>query len=181
MEWWGKLLTDIAAHGSAMWGILGTLLGAMVASSSARKMAADRLRHEDRTRFHDKKLVLYTDFIETAYRLYTAIQTCPYGRRPAGVTASYITQEAAREAEEGKFQTILNSVLLLGGFKAREFASDLSSAFHTLRTELEGRDNVGDIDQAFTDCYTKIGETRDVMREELEPSPEQALTKATRH
>jgi len=58
---------------TAITGILGTLLGAALGAFVTWKIQRDQLARQDRTRFHDRRLSVYTDFNYTCNHIFGAL------------------------------------------------------------------------------------------------------------
>ena len=58
----------------AVAGIAGTLLGALLGALVTWKVQARQLEHEDRTRFHDRRLAVYGEFNAACNMMAAAIQ-----------------------------------------------------------------------------------------------------------
>jgi hypothetical protein len=54
---------------SALAGVIGALMGAGLGSYATYKVQERLLRHTDATRFHDRRLTIYSDFMATANQL----------------------------------------------------------------------------------------------------------------
>ena len=60
---WNAVVTNITTSSGPVWGIIGTLLGALVANANNRRIAQDARAHENRTRFHDQRLAVYSEVL----------------------------------------------------------------------------------------------------------------------
>jgi hypothetical protein len=52
-------------------GVAGTLLGAIIGACVAIKIQKDQLSHDDETRFHEHRLVVYTNFNTASNRMFS--------------------------------------------------------------------------------------------------------------
>jgi len=158
------MLAAITANNGPVWGIIGTLLGSLMANSNSRKMAYDKQRHEDWTRFHDKKVTLYGEFCALAVDLTQVLYAVCRTRKS---TQDDLIKALTRQNDICKnFTTLVSSITLLGGKKVNTGVGDVYKAYNELSDAMEnGNLNLQDAKEK--DFHKALADAREAMREEL--------------
>jgi hypothetical protein len=117
---WSTLSVILEKFTPAAIGVLGTLLGAVVANWNNRRAAQAARSDADRTRFHDRRLGVYTDLL-SALRTFTVSNSELIYADIADTSLKAILEKK----RESAIDTILfgqASVRLIGSARVREAA-----------------------------------------------------------
>jgi hypothetical protein len=161
-----KLWTEMLNNPGPVWGVIGTLLGAMIGMFGSWWTAGISRRHTDRTRFHDKKLVLYSDLIAAATDLNRAESVLYYSKRGEEKES----QRRKRNAALDRFQTLSSTVSLIGGSEVVAATKSVSDAFFKVSEVGSTSSDIGKFENADLDFYNSIEGLQKMMRKELQPT-----------
>jgi hypothetical protein len=125
-------------------GIGGAVLGAVVGIVGTLLTQRQQLKHQDRTRFHDRRLAAYADFL-------SALSDAMVARRQARSVQEHVDR-CDRAVE------IVNLVATGPVLAVAE------QAYERISGLLDGS---ADLDTAFTACDEAMSATRDAMRREM--------------
>ncbi len=134
---------DVVAIVGIVAGVVGTLAGAALGAWVTWKIQQRQLEHEDRTRFHDRRLATYADFNDACAGVFAARSI---GREPKDVgrvTVAYAT---------------LNLI-------ASRSVYDLAARVHEVVAKLATMEV--EAETVKKDYFGRMNALRDAMREEL--------------
>lgn len=130
-------------------GVTGTLLGTALGAMVTLLVQGRQLRHEDRTRFHDRRLQIYTDFNDACNKVVTQVlSAAPYPSAEIqrvihlGEVLRLVASQSVVDAAAPVHRAI-NAVVLAGG-KAPpdvgawfvQFNTDLTALLKAMRAEI---------------------------------------------
>jgi hypothetical protein len=153
---WGTLI------GSA-WGIAGTLLGSWQNARAARKTADERMQHENRTRFHDKKLVIYADFLVAAADAMKVAMSVIYS---SSRDPELENLKQRRNETMDRLQTVNSSISLIGKVEVAEAASNAFFALINIADASQA--SLSKKEEAALDFHAKLARVQEAMRQELQ-------------
>jgi hypothetical protein len=142
MNEWGSAVSGVVIGAGALGavcGIFGTVLGAVIANANARKLAAAQREHEDRKRFHEQRLKIYAEILESLHvltvadlKVYHAKQTAVLPQfdptKSLSAAATESASRADRDAWEKKVVQGLFTVSLISTKSVRDAGEQLRFA-----------------------------------------------------
>ena len=163
---WATVSIILEKFTPAAIGVLGTLLGAVVANWNNRRVSEAARAHADRTRFHDKRLAVYTDLL-SALRTYAVSNSELVYADMADVALKGILEKK----REAAIDTILfgqASVRLIGSVRVREAAENARVMMWALTLQLQSKEAYPDLHKSNTKRFLEATDSlENAMRSEL--------------